>query len=106
MRAWLADCELNLGSPQRRAVLLLCGKRVVAEEELVDAVWGENPPPAAVSVLRTYASRLRKVLEPDRGHGEPPRVLVSVGGGYVLRIPDSAVDVRVNEQRAAEARKA
>uniref|UniRef100_UPI001B329EB0 AfsR/SARP family transcriptional regulator n=1 Tax=Streptomyces sp. GESEQ-35 TaxID=2812657 RepID=UPI001B329EB0 len=108
VRAWRGKRELNLGSPQQRvvlAVLLLRRGRPVTVAEFVDAVWGEAPPSAAVSVLRTYASRLRKVLEDGRGVGGSPRVLVSVADGYLLRVPERAVDLGVFEQRVAEGRK-
>ncbi|MEV6170825.1 BTAD domain-containing putative transcriptional regulator [Streptomyces sp. NPDC051954] len=108
VRAWRGKRELNLGSPQQRvvlAVLLLRRGRPVTVAEFVDAVWGEAPPPAAVSVLRTYASRLRKLLEEERGVGGPPRVLVSAADGYLLRVPERAVDLGVFEQRVAEGRK-
>src|SRR4051812_34160022 len=84
-RAWLGGREVDVGSPQQRVVLaalLLRRGRPVTVAELVDAVWGDEPPPAAVSVLRTYASRLRRALEPGRGAGEAPRVVVSVANGY------------------------
>ncbi len=109
VRAWQGDRELDLGPPQQRAVLvalLLRGGRAVTVGELIDAVWGEDPPLAAVSVLRTYASRLRKVLEAGRRAGEPPRVLVSVAGAYALRVADDCLDLRVRERRVAEAKQA
>ncbi|MBL1114006.1 tetratricopeptide repeat protein [Streptomyces sp. 110] len=108
VRAWRGAHELDLGSPQQRVVLaalLLRPGRPVTVAELVDAVWGDEPPPAAVSVLRTYASRLRKVLEPGRDAGEPPRVLVSAADGYLARVPEGSVDLDVFEQRVAEAKK-
>ncbi|MFB9640535.1 AfsR/SARP family transcriptional regulator, partial [Streptomyces spiralis] len=107
VRAWRGDVELDLGSPQQRVVLgalLLRRGRLVTVGELVDAVWGQAPPPAAVSVLRTYVSRLRKVLEPERGAGRSPRVIVSVADGYVAQVLDDALDLGVFEQRVAEAR--
>ncbi|MDQ0772126.1 DNA-binding SARP family transcriptional activator/predicted negative regulator of RcsB-dependent stress response [Streptomyces aurantiacus] len=108
VRAWQGERELDLGSPQQRAVLatLLSRRgRPVTVGELVDAVWGEEPPTAAVSVLRTYVSRLRKVLEPGRAAGEPPRVVVSAADGYLVRVPEGALDVGVFEARLAEAKK-
>ncbi|MGW4104197.1 BTAD domain-containing putative transcriptional regulator, partial [Streptomyces sp. NPDC004976] len=108
VRAWRGEQELDLGSPQQRVVLaalLLSRGRPLALGELIRAVWGEEPPTAAVSVLRTYVSRLRKILEPGRNQGEPPRLLVSVGDGYLLRIQEDALDLAVFERRVAEARK-
>ncbi|WP_431995859.1 AfsR/SARP family transcriptional regulator [Streptomyces griseoflavus] len=107
LRAWRGEQELELGSPQQRAVLaalLLRGGRPATLGELIDGVWGERPPAAAVSVLRTYVSRLRKVLEPDRNRAGGPRVVVSVGDGYLLRAPEDALDLTVVRQRAADAR--
>ncbi|MER5510144.1 BTAD domain-containing putative transcriptional regulator [Streptomyces sp. NPDC002766] len=109
VRAWHADRELDLGSPQQRTVLaalLLRHGHPVSLAELVDAVWGVEPPVAAVSVLRTYVSRLRKVLEPGRGPEEPPRTIVSVGDGYRACIPEQALDLAVFERRTADAAKA
>ncbi|MER6672763.1 BTAD domain-containing putative transcriptional regulator [Streptomyces sp. NPDC000983] len=87
LRAWRGDRELALGSPQQRAVLamlLLSRGNAVGSADLVDGVW-PTPPAGAVPVLRTYVSRLRKLLEPGREKGEPFRVLVSAGDGYALR---------------------
>ncbi|MGP4109430.1 AfsR/SARP family transcriptional regulator [Streptomyces sp. 4N509B] len=111
VRAWRGEPdgehgELALGSPQQRAVLatlLLRRKRHVTVGELVDAVWGEEPPSGARTVLRTYVSRLRKVLEPGRAAGEDPRVIVSVADGYAVHVADDALDVVVFERRVAEA---
>ncbi|MFD0225876.1 AfsR/SARP family transcriptional regulator [Streptomyces hirsutus] len=108
VRAWRGKRELDLGSPQQRVVLaaLLLGHgRPVPLGELIDAVWGAEPPAAAVSVLRTYVSRLRKVLEPDRNAAGPPRTVVSVGDGYVLHVADDALDLAVFQQRVARAKK-
>lgn len=110
VRAWRGEQELNLGSPQQRAVLaalLLRRGRPVALAELLDAVWGEEQPAAAVSVLRTYVSRLRKAIESGReGAGTGTgSVVVSVGDGYLIRLPEDGLDLSVFEQRVAEARK-
>nr|WP_308309782.1 BTAD domain-containing putative transcriptional regulator [Streptomyces sp. CHD11] len=108
VRAWRGEQELDLGSPQQRvmlAALLLSRGRPLALGALIHAVWGEEPPAAAVSVLRTYASRLRKILEAGRTPGEPPQLLVSVGDGYLLRTAEDALDLAVFERRVAEAKK-
>lgn len=108
VRAWRGEQELDLGSPQQRAVLaalLLRRGRSVALAELLDAVWGEERPTAAVSVLRTYVSRLRKVLEPGREPAGTPRVVVSVGDGYLVRLPVAGLDLAVFEQRVTKARR-
>ncbi|WP_345617780.1 AfsR/SARP family transcriptional regulator [Streptomyces ziwulingensis] len=107
VRVWRGAEELLLGSPQQRVVLaalLLRRGRLVTTAELVHAVWGEEPPSAAVPVLRTYVSRLRKVLEPVRASDES-RVIISAADGYLARVSEDAVDLGVFEQRVARATK-
>ncbi|MET4927672.1 BTAD domain-containing putative transcriptional regulator, partial [Streptomyces sp. PSRA5] len=108
VRVWRGEEELVLGSPQQRVVLaalLLRRGRVVTTAELVHAVWGEDPPVAAVPVLRTYVSRLRKVLGSGRVSGESGVVIVSAADGYLVRVSEDAVDLGVFEQRVERARK-
>ncbi|MFG2532933.1 BTAD domain-containing putative transcriptional regulator [Streptomyces sp. NPDC048516] len=108
VRAWRGDCPLNLGPAQQRAmlaVLLLHGGRPVSIPQLVDALWGERPPPRAVGTLRTYVSRLRGLLEPDRKPRQPARLLVSLSGGYALRVAAEALDAAGFEERLVTARR-
>ncbi|MFF2074468.1 BTAD domain-containing putative transcriptional regulator [Kitasatospora sp. NPDC058162] len=106
VQAWLDDKPLSLGSPQQQAVLttlLLHSGRPVTTQDLVDALWGERPPTQAVAALRTYVSRLRSVIEPQREVRRPAELLVSVADGYALRIPGTALDLSVFERLSAEA---
>ncbi|KAA6224054.1 AfsR family transcriptional regulator [Streptomyces albofaciens JCM 4342] len=100
---WRGGERLDAGSPQQRAllaVLLLRGGRVASVAELVDALWGEDPPATAVAALRTYAFRIRKALGPDAD------VLVSESGGYALRVEDENTDLGTAERLAREAEQA
>ncbi|NED13177.1 AfsR/SARP family transcriptional regulator [Streptomyces sp. SID9124] len=92
---------LPSGSPQQRALLsalLLRGGHTVTAAELIDGIWGDEPPSQALAAVRTYASRLRKVLGPD--------TLVSDSGGYAMRTAPDALDLTVAQELAAEAEKA
>ncbi|MEV0602825.1 BTAD domain-containing putative transcriptional regulator [Streptomyces sp. NPDC050315] len=106
VRAWRDGTPLAAGTPQQRALLaalLLRGGRTATAAELVDAIWGDEPPHAALAALRTYASRLRKAL------GEDADALVSESSGYALRSarPDALdLDLDRAEALAAEAEKA
>jgi len=98
--------ELRLGTPQQRstlAVLLLRAGRLITVDEMVDALW-ERPPETAVAAVRTYLSRLRRVLDAPPGQ---PRVRIDWrGGGYVFLAPAYSLDVTRFEQhtlRAADA---
>ncbi|MFF8999316.1 BTAD domain-containing putative transcriptional regulator [Streptomyces achromogenes] len=102
VRAWRGEKALGTGSPQQRALLaalLLREGRTATAAELIDALWGSEPPPQALAAVRTYASRLRKILDPG--------VLVSESGGYAVRgLGEGALDASVAQDLAAEAEKA
>ncbi|KUO10852.1 AfsR/SARP family transcriptional regulator [Streptomyces sp. DSM 15324] len=102
VRARRGEEQLNTGSPQQRALLaalLLREGRTATAGELIDALWGEEPPSQALAAVRTYASRLRKVLDPG--------VLVSESGGYAVRgLGEGALDLAVAQDRAAQAERA
>ncbi|RPK45683.1 NB-ARC domain-containing protein [Streptomyces sp. NBC_01260] len=92
---------LPSGSPQQRALLtalLLRGGHTATASELIDAIWGDEPPSQALAAVRTYASRLRKILG--------PQTLASDSGGYAMRTGPDALDVTVAEELAAGADKA
>ncbi|MER6530060.1 BTAD domain-containing putative transcriptional regulator [Streptomyces sp. NPDC001508] len=102
VRAWHDGEPLATGSPQQRALLaalLLRGGRTATAPELIDALWGTEPPLQALAAVRTYASRLRKALGPG--------VLVSESGGYAVRgLGEGALDLAVAQDLVAEADKA
>ncbi|MEV2251017.1 BTAD domain-containing putative transcriptional regulator [Streptomyces sp. NPDC050147] len=101
VRAWHGAEQLSMGSPQQRALLaalLLRDGRTATAHELIDALWGDEPPSQALAAVRTYASRLRKVL--------PAGVLVSESGGYAVVVADGSLDLALAEDLCAEAEKA
>jgi predicted ATPase/DNA-binding SARP family transcriptional activator len=95
------DGPLPLGGKKQRALLallLLNANRVVSRERLVDELWGDEPPPTAVTTVQVYVSRLRKVLPPGALHTRP--------AGYVLEAPPEQVDFLRFEELLAPARHA
>ncbi|PJE97668.1 AfsR family transcriptional regulator [Streptomyces carminius] len=102
VRAWRDGEQTGAGSPQQRALLaalLLRRGQTATAQELVDALWGEEPPQRALAALRTYASRLRKALGAE--------ALTSESGGYAIRLgPGTELDADTAAARAAEAEKA
>jgi DNA-binding SARP family transcriptional activator len=55
--------ELPAGMPRALlARLLLDANRVVSVEAIVDALWGQRPPPSAYKLVQVYISQLRKSL--------------------------------------------
>lgn len=109
LRAFRGDAELALGWPRQRAVLaalLLRAGQVVSRDELIDAVWGAEPPMTAANVVQAYIAGLRKVLEPGRGHRQPGVLLTSAGPGYVLHVAEGHLDLAVAERHLENARMA
>ena len=112
--AWRDEREIETGQPRQLAVLGVLAtraNRVVSRGELVDAVWGEEPPASAEGGIYTYVAGLRRALEPDRPRRAPDRprrvpaqVLVSAGGGYMLRLDPGCLDASVFERCLSQAR--
>ena len=103
MRVLVAGGPAELGgSRQRRllAVLLVHRNAVVPVDQLVDAVFAGDPPPRADATLRTYVTRLRRVLAPG-----DPDALVHDLGGYRLRVRDDDLDVARFERQAQQGRR-
>ncbi|WP_030619305.1 AfsR/SARP family transcriptional regulator [Streptomyces achromogenes] len=108
VRALRADgTPVDLGGPRHREVLarlVAAGGRMVATDTLVADLWAE-PPVRAVGALRTFVAALRRAVEPDRPPRTPPRVLVTEGPGYALRLPRDQVDAHRFEDALARARR-
>ena len=69
-----ATGPLHLGRPKRRALLallLLHPNEVVTSDRLIEELWGEDPPETATKALQVLVADLRKLLEPERGRGQP-----------------------------------
>jgi DNA-binding SARP family transcriptional activator/Tfp pilus assembly protein PilF len=106
VRAWRGDAELALGAPRRRAVLgmlAMRANRAVLRDELVDGIWGDDPPASSVNALHGYVTGLRAALEPDRAARAPGRVLASTGPGYLLRLRPDQLDTELFDEHMATA---
>ncbi|MFH8349971.1 BTAD domain-containing putative transcriptional regulator [Streptomyces sp. NPDC018045] len=110
LRAYRGGVGVPVGPPQQQAVLvglLLSGGKAVPMSRLVEAVWGFQPPKRAVTTIRTYVWRLRKLLEPQGA--VKPCVLQSAGDGYRLAMASAALDAGSAQslmKRAVEQRRA
>jgi DNA-binding SARP family transcriptional activator/tetratricopeptide (TPR) repeat protein len=104
---WNGHDELRVGQPRQQAVLgilAMRANRVISRGELVDAVWGQDPPASAEGGIYTYVAGLRRIIEPTRSARGPGRVLVSSGAGYVLHLVPGQPDAVAFEQQVARAR--
>jgi predicted ATPase/DNA-binding SARP family transcriptional activator len=80
------------------AALALEPGRIVTREQLVDWIWGQQPPADEANALQALVSRLRKTL--------PGGVIEADSGGYRLAVPPDAVDVSQFERLVGQARAA
>jgi DNA-binding SARP family transcriptional activator/WD40 repeat protein len=85
------DRPVRLGQGRQRSVLvllLLHRNEPIASDLLIDALWGEAPPPTAAKVLQNYVGRLRRALDDREGQR-----LLTRGHGYELRVEDDELDL-------------
>jgi DNA-binding SARP family transcriptional activator/streptogramin lyase len=80
--------------------LLLHAGEIIRTERLVDAVWGEHPPPTATAIVHGYVRKLRAAL------AGTPAELVTRAPGYLLEVESDEIDVRYFERLAGEGRNA
>ena len=81
------------------AVLLLRANEPVSTDDLVDRLWGEDPPDGARATLQTHVMRLRNTLGDNS-------LVRTVPGGYSIRIEPDALDLTRFERLRSQARQA
>jgi DNA-binding SARP family transcriptional activator/streptogramin lyase len=79
--------------------LVLRANEPVSQDRLIEALWGDKPPPRAGPNLHVHVATLRKLL-----NGDPETAIETSGGGYRLRIDAGRIDARRFERLVAEAR--
>ncbi|MET7718496.1 AfsR/SARP family transcriptional regulator [Streptomyces sp. NPDC005407] len=91
----------HAGTPkvsQTLALLLMRANEIVTAATLIQELWQEGPPRSALNTVQTYIHHARKVLvEPGRPAEHEP-LLTLRSGGYMMRVDDMAIDVKVFEQ--------
>jgi DNA-binding SARP family transcriptional activator/Tfp pilus assembly protein PilF len=108
LRVWRQAEPLDLGPIQRRvvlAVMLLNANKPLGRQQLIDAVWGEDPPRWALNLLQRDMSGLRRALEPERTE-RAPSCLQWTDAGYRLDIPPSSLDLAAFDDLVERAKKA
>jgi predicted ATPase/DNA-binding SARP family transcriptional activator len=94
------ETDAALGGLRQRALLamlLVHANEVVPRDAIVDALWPDSPPEAALRSLHVAVSSLRKSL----GDGD---FLVTRAPGYVFRVDADAVDAGRFERLAETGR--
>jgi DNA-binding SARP family transcriptional activator len=94
-----------VGAAKQRALLALLALRanqVVSTSQLIDGLWGEDPPATAVKTIQGHVARVRRALE----SAGLPGVLVTRDPGYFLAADPDRVDAVRFERHAQAGRRA
>lgn len=100
----------SAGKPRQILTLLALNPgRVMPVPTLMEEIWSTDLPPSAMTTLQTYILQLRRRLGTAMGPGAPDsakEVLATRYGGYLLQIPNEAVDVYQYEVLAGQGKDA
>ncbi|MFI1888384.1 AfsR/SARP family transcriptional regulator [Streptomyces jumonjinensis] len=77
---------------QLLSLMILQPGSFVSHENLVDELWGKNPPKTALSTVRTHVYHLRKILSQETGGPLASDLIDTWSAGYVLRAVPEQVD--------------
>jgi DNA-binding SARP family transcriptional activator len=95
------DVHLSVrrGRPRNLLHLLIVNRRVVVPTEvLADRLWPDEPPQDVPNAVHQLLSYLRRALGP-----EGRNLLSTTPSGYVLNVPDDAVDAWLFDRHVAQA---
>ncbi|OKJ50383.1 ATPase [Streptomyces sp. CB02009] len=84
------------------AALLVDAGRPVAAFRLVDDLWGDEPPGNPLRALQAKVSQLRRAFEEAEPGGRG--LVVTQAPGYLLAVPEGALDAQEFARLAARAR--
>jgi len=107
LRVWRDGREVDAGPRQQRSVLAFLAARAgnpVTVTEMIDLLWGEDPPPSAMNAVHRYVGALRRVLDPTIEARSPGRWLVRHGAGYRLGVARENLDLAAFRHAARAAR--
>lgn len=93
------DVLLPISATRARGVLGLLALRVgtaVSSAEIIEALWGDDPPRSATKAVQMFISNLRRIV--------PVGTVVTTATGYRLDVRAEHVDARRFEQLSAQGR--
>ncbi|MGW1997075.1 AfsR/SARP family transcriptional regulator [Embleya sp. NPDC001921] len=83
------------------AALVIRGNQVVSIDQLIDEIWGENPPRRVTAALHVYVSQLRRLIgRPD----DPEGPIVTGAPGYLLRMAPEDLDLWTFQRHVQQGR--
>jgi DNA-binding SARP family transcriptional activator/uncharacterized protein HemY len=106
---WNGQRLLDIGGPGQRsllALLLLQHNQTVTCSQLIDWVWGSDPPKTATNILQGRVSRLRRILGSHAAERDATSPLLTKPSGYLLEVVPGELDADRFERLVAEGRQA
>jgi len=106
VRAWRGPAELNLGPSQQRALLALLvirANQLVSIDDIIDLLWGQDPPGSAVNIIHKYIGSIRRLLEPGLEARASGHWLTRRSGAYRLAIDGNMSDLIAFRRTAKDA---
>ncbi|HEV2783639.1 MAG TPA: tetratricopeptide repeat protein [Actinophytocola sp.] len=82
-------------------LLALHANQVVTRSEIIDVLWGDDPPDSCQNLVHTYVSRLRKAIAPG-----PVPLISAQRGGYLLAVQADQLDLLRFDRLLGRAREA
>ncbi|MEU8658416.1 AfsR/SARP family transcriptional regulator [Actinoplanes philippinensis] len=107
LRVWHGDAEVDAGPRQQRCLLALLAARAgrpIGMGDLIDLLWGAEPPASAVNVIHKYMGVLRRLLEPGLPLRCDGSFITRGDGGYRFTAGPESLDLVAFRQLAARAR--
>lgn len=103
------DVAIPLGAVRQRAVLALLSISPglsASRDEIVEALWANEPPPTAITMVQSYVSRLRRTLCPGSPGSPADWPVAATPNGYRLRPQGWRLDAYQFGSLSQEAREA
>ncbi|MGC4857116.1 AfsR/SARP family transcriptional regulator [Micromonospora sp. DT4] len=107
LRIRRGETELNAGPRQQRCMLAVLMARVgrpIAIVDLIDLVWGPDPPASAVNIIHKYVGALRRLLEPGLPLRAPGSYLLRHSEGYRFVVGSATLDLVVFRRLVSSAK--
>ncbi|MFE1902746.1 BTAD domain-containing putative transcriptional regulator [Streptomyces gardneri] len=73
------------------------------QQEITDTLWPSGPPSSHQSLIHTYVSQVRRLLEQGALRTVPPPTVVRTPTGYLLEAPRNQIDLGHFDDLLAEA---
>jgi DNA-binding SARP family transcriptional activator len=107
VQVWRRGTEVDLGTRQQRLILgllLANAGQPVGLGDIVEVLWGQEPPRSAVNVVHRYVGALRRLFEPGLPARSTGRWLVGGAAGYRMQVDADELDLLRLRALAEQAR--